>query len=53
MRHARMLVAINDAAQEQDALVIEPQPDERGAEVVPVELLAAPPLPDAPPDTAA
>ena len=53
LRHARMLVAINDAAQERNALLIEPQPDEdRGAEVVPVELLA-PPLPDKPPDAAA
>ena len=57
LRHARMLVAINVAAQEHDALVLEPQPDarleDRGAEVVPVELLAAPPLPDGPPESVA
>ena len=56
LRHARMLVAVTHAAQERDALLIEPDPDERpedrGAEVVPVDLLAAPPLPDGPVDTA-
>ena len=57
LRHARMLVAVTSTARERDALVIESKPveapEDRGAEVVPVDLLAAPPLPEGPRDPAA
>ena len=53
LRHARMLVAVTAAAQERDALVIEPAADERGAEVVLLDLVAGPPLPDDPRDSVA
>jgi len=57
LRHARMLVAATAVAQDRDVLVIEPKPDDRiedqGAEVVPVDLLAAAPPPDGPRDSAA